>query len=81
MSVRDMIDQFAEAFGAAVADIRHELVDRGWFGRDRASLHHSEASLSDSLGWTTHAEREARGWQEPTHQRGHDPDRDAGLDR
>jgi hypothetical protein len=26
-------DWFAEAFGAAVADIRREIVEVGWFGR------------------------------------------------
>lgn len=28
-----MLDRLAQAFGAAVADARRELVERGWFGR------------------------------------------------
>ena len=81
MSMRDIFDQLAEGFGKAVADIRNELVDRGWFGRGSATPQGQEPTMSEALGWTTRAEREQRGLQEPTRQPDHDLKRENEISR
>lgn len=52
-----MADWFARAFGGAVEDIRAELIDRAWFGRnprpaqpgsdDKAPAEHEEPGHAD----------------------------------
>lgn len=79
MSMRDILDQLADGFGKAIADIRHELVDRGWFGREKATPQGQEPTMADTLGWTTHAEREKAGISEP--ERCHQQDREHAFDR
>ncbi len=43
-----MSDWFADAFGAAVADVRRELVERAWFGRPE------RADPGSSWDWGLH---------------------------
>jgi len=33
-AIRDMFDEMVKEFGWAVQDARHEVVERGWFGRE-----------------------------------------------
>ena len=53
-----MRDWFTNAFGVAVADVRRELVERGWFDRsvtprpfDRQPHHDQDRSVGERLGW------------------------------
>ena len=73
-------DWVAAAFGAAIADIRHELL-AGWFGRgfETRPLGGSpadtrESPLSQRFGWDTPGEYPHEPGREP-HPRGHDLDR------
>ena len=41
-------DWFADAFGVAIEDVRHKLVEEGWFGRTVTPAH---SGMAESLGW------------------------------
>ena len=61
-------DWFADAFGAAVDDIRKRLVEEPWFGRDVTPPHEPAEKKSHDLGWV----KDDPALQE--HQREHDLD-------
>jgi hypothetical protein len=50
-------DWFANAFGAAIDDIRKRVIEEPWFGRAVTPLYRPEHSMSDTLGWTQGNER------------------------
>ena len=82
-------DWFANAFGAAVEDIRHKLVEEGWFGRTvtprtlRKGQENQadQRSLAEQFGWgkgTDDGGSQSHDTPENTaytHQHGHDHDR------
>ncbi len=76
----------AETVGVIVTDIRSELVERAWIGREATPS--PDISIVEASGWELpsmeqkaaawdalccHLARE-RGWAEPDHDRGHDHD-------
>jgi hypothetical protein len=85
--IADIFGQMADGFGHAVADIRHKLVEEGWWGRavtpepTGPGVGDQIRTVAEDLGWTTHAERQRAGLTEPPLHREHEPDRDMGLDR
>jgi hypothetical protein len=48
-----MADWFTEAFGAVIDDIRTELIDRGWFGRNARPPDHAGSGQdhSPTMDW------------------------------
>ena len=45
-------DWFAQAFGAAVDDIRKRVVEEPWFGRAVTPPYRPDRTMADELGWT-----------------------------
>lgn len=59
-----MIDAFLKGFAAAVADVRHKVLEEGWYGKavtPRATTIHlnspGEQSFGERLGWSLPGEQ------------------------
>lgn len=77
-------DWFSNAFGATAEDIRHKLVEEGWFGRTvtpRTLRQNHEpqsehATLAEQFGWGKPTDERADDRvSRPTPQQDHDLDR------
>lgn len=77
-------DWFSNAFGATVEDIRHKLVEEGWFGRTvtprtmrRSQEPEAErTTLAEQFGWGKPDDRQTPEREAPlSPQHGHDFDR------
>lgn len=46
-----MVDWFVRAFGAAIEDVRHRLVEEPWYGKSTTTDRDPARSPSEQLGW------------------------------
>ena len=83
-AIRGLLDDVAAEMKFAVQDIRQEVVERGWFGRETTpeftqSVDHltkAEAALAGPQDHSNAAQREP--WREDLY--GREPDRDVDRD-
>ncbi len=84
-------DPVAEFFAEAATSIRHELVERAWFGRAVTPANEArEQPMDEQLGWSVPGEKSRTAqWdglcqkleQERGHQPAPEPDHDHEMDR